>query len=212
MEPGQMGTTNSTVEYTEINNSTPVSVQSKPTNSAYTHPFIECIHNSASEEEMINTMEVFMGTTPADTPISVQPSYYVIDQMEFIVPVLHVFSNAVSIGKLRIIQWLMNNYVPLDVSYDDNFFYKDAIKTNQNDSADLIITHPSFKSDMYVLENLLDRRKYDAFKKLVTKTDGPIQSRAPTLCTYIDNGEIDNVRNLFNIIQIEESARSHTII
>lgn len=199
-------TNNSNIQYTEINNSTPKT----STSAISTHPFVEMISSNMSEEQMISTMEAFMGTTSVSQ--SDTPSFYVVDQMEFFAPVLHVFANATYNGKRNVVKWILNNFVPLDVSYDNNFFYKETLKQNNFDITEMLTDHPSFVSDMFVLEDLLKRQKFDLFKKFVLNTNGLIQTRAPSLYTYIDEGKINEAIDLFNQIKQEQIAKSHSTI
>jgi hypothetical protein len=128
----------------------------------FVHPFMELIKNNASNMEMIDTMALFMGVSKAG-----EESFYTVDQMDFIIPVLQVFSYAVCNDRAPVARWIMENFVLLDVSYDDNFCYNGAIKWNYPDIADEIALHESFSPSTSILQDLMRRGRYDLIKKCI---------------------------------------------
>ena len=190
----------SMITNTSTTNVPQVSIKKK---SDYVHPFIQMIDKYSSESEMINTLEAFCGKTQIGTDQNGQPIYEVIDQMEFFAPVLQVFSYCANNGKKSVVQWLMNNFVPLQVSYDNNFCYFECLKFNHHDIIDMIVSHESFIPSMEILENLISRNKYAHFRTCMASSHlrDDLSTYRFTFMHYIDNNQYNNVNNLFNLIK-----------
>ncbi len=134
----------------------------------FVHPFITMIDKNVPESEMVNTLCAFVGPTEFGQDTNGNTIYESVDQTEFIAPVLQVFSFCASNGRKQVVQWLIENFVPLDVSYDNNFCYTESLRWSHSDIADMIACHESFRPNMEILENLISRKKYDVFKKCMT--------------------------------------------
>ena len=172
-----------------------------PTNK-FVHPFIELINKKASEAEMISLMALYMGINTGGIDSNNQTYYYMTDQVEFIAPVLQVFSYATCNGKEQVTKWLMDNFIPLDVSYDNNFCYFESIRWGHSKMADLIATHESFIPTTVVLENLSFRQKYDIFRLCMSspRISGLCRDYRFTFIHYIDTADNSNMY-IYNLIQ-----------
>ncbi|AVG46396.1 hypothetical protein [Acanthamoeba polyphaga mimivirus] len=131
----------------------------KPINSSpYIHPLINLINPSTSENEIISTVISYCGIQQIS-----ENEYDIVDQFELIAPMTQLFCHCACYGKRQVVEWIMNNYVPLNVSYSDNFSYYECLKYGHTDIAELIVKHESFNPDVTVLINLLDRKKSELF-------------------------------------------------
>lgn len=174
--------------------------QRKPT---YTHPFIDMINRNCSEAEMVNTLQVFCGRIEVGTDQYGRPIYESVDQIEFTAPVLQVFSYCANNGKKTVVKWLVDNFVPLQVSYDNNYCFFECLRWKHYDIADMIVQHESFNPTTEALENLLSRNKYADFRKCMVSPylRGDMQTYRFTFQHYIDNNQYTNVNNLFQMIK-----------
>ena len=170
---------------------------------AYVHPFIELINKGSSEQEIIDTMTTYMGTIPIGKDDNGNDIFDYVDQTLFIQPVMIVFSYATSNNKMMIVEWLLKNYIPLQVSYSDNFCYFEALKWNYYNMADLIVQHKSFIPSIMVLENLIYRNKYDLFKICMNSPglEGILLKYKYNFLSYLDMNDTENIINLLNQIK-----------
>ena len=76
-------------------------ISSPKTVSRYVHPFIELVERKASSDEMINTMATYLDISTTEDEASGEKAYYMVDQCQFIAPVLQVFSYSVSNGLVK---------------------------------------------------------------------------------------------------------------
>src|SRR5579872_5767337 len=177
--------------------------------SNYIHPFIELINRNAPEDEIIGTLSVFMSSIPLGTDDKGRPIYEAVDQLAFLVPVTQVFAYAANNGKKNLTKWLMDNFVPLRVSEDNNFCYFESLKWNHAEIADMIASHESFVPTMTTLESLMSRNRYDVFKKCMRSPHltGDMQKYRFTFSSYIDNQKYHDVSNLLLKIKNKENGR-----
>lgn len=189
----------------------PVVAKKRP---AYVHPFIEMINRNCSETEMINTLEAFCGRTEVGTDEEGRLIYEAVDQTEFIAPVLQVFSYCATNGKQSVVQWLLNNFVPLQVSYDNNFCYFDCLKWGYHQIADWISEHESFYPSMEVLENLLNRGRYTQFHKCMSSPylKDDLNTYRFTFMHYINNAQFSDVGNLLDNIKQKTAGQTIQIL
>lgn len=168
----------------------------------YVHPFITMIDEKRSESEMIDMLQCFCGRIEVGRDSMGRPIYEIVDQLEFIAPVLEVFSYCANNGKKAVVQWLANNFVPLQVSYDNNFCYFECLKYNHNEIADIIVHHESFNPTIQVLENLINRNKYGQFKHCMTSAylTGDLRTYRFTFMHYIETNQYENVKSLLQKI------------
>jgi hypothetical protein len=169
----------------------------------YIHPFIDMINRNCSEVEIINTLQAFCGNIEVGRNSNDQPIYEVVDQNEFLAPVLQVFSYCANNGKKSVVQWLVTNYVPLPVSHDSNYCYFECLRWNHYDIADMIVAHESFYPSMEVLENLISRGKYAQFRKCMASPHlrDDLQTYQYTFMHYIDHNQYTNVGDLLRKIK-----------
>lgn len=169
----------------------------------YVHPFIESINKGSSEQEIIDIMTAYMGTIPIGKDENGNEIFDYVDQTLFIQPVMIVFSYATSNNKTILVDWLLKNYVPLQVSYSDNFCYFEALKWNYNNMADLILQHKSFIPSLSVLENLIHRNRYDLFKICMNSPclEGVLFKYKYNFLYYLDKNDTENIINLLNQIK-----------
>jgi len=169
----------------------------------YVHPFIVLINTKAPENEIINTLNAFMGPIKAAIDKDGRQLYESVDQLEFLGPVLQLFSHAVNNRYKVVVMWLMNNFVPLQVSYDNNYCYFEALKWGHVDMADLIATHESFYPSLHVLENVLSRGKYDLFKKCMTSPylRDEMHAYRYTFMYYVDINDHTAINKLLGTIK-----------
>jgi hypothetical protein len=185
-------------------------ITNKPLAKKFVHPFIEMLERRDSEDLLIKTMGLYMGI---DGGTNMQ-EVYTVDQFEFKAPVLEVFSYACAYGKDKLIRWLMDNFLPLEVSYDNNFCFLEAIKWSKFDTADLIATHDSFIPTTSILSNLFSRRKYNIIKTCVMspRATGLIRTYRFTFAQYINANMTSSVDTLINRIQQKESNSVFEIV
>lgn len=174
-----------------------------PIKPQYVHPFIDLINRKCTESEFINTLQTFCGGTEVGTDSHNNPIYEVVDQTEFIAPVLQVFSYCATNGKKSVVEWLCKNFVPLQVSYDNNFCYFECLKWGHHEIADIIAQHESFSPDILVLEQMLAKSKYDLFKKCMTSPylRDDMHKYRYTFMHYIDQSQYTSVTDLLGKIK-----------
>lgn len=185
---------------------------SKPT-AKYVHPFIELVNRNAPTNELINTMALYLDISTGEDSQSGEKYYLMVDQSEFIAPVLQVFSFSATNGREPVVRWIMENFVMLDVSYDNNFCYFDSIRWKHEKIADLITTHESFNPTPTVLQNLLARQKYDIFKKCMQSPaiQGLVRDYRFTFIKYLNENKYSAVHGLVDFI-IKKEKVPNTII
>jgi hypothetical protein len=168
------------------------------------------ISKNSSEAEVINTLQAFCGRTQVGTDQLGRPIYETVDQTEFIAPVLQIFSYCANNGKKAVVQWLVTEFVPLQVSYDNNYCFFECLKWSHNDIAEMIVNHESFEPTMQVLENLLSRSKYANFRTCMNspRLSGEIRTYRFTFMRYIDNNQFSNVCELLRKIRQRESDQN----
>lgn len=193
-------TTSSAVSVTSTPMPTPIVSKKHP---SYVHPFIDMINRNCTESEMINTLEAFCGRTMVGVDDDGRIVYETVDQTEFIAPVLQVFSYCATHGKSSVVQWLLKNFVPLQVSYDNNFCYFECLKWGNNHIADMIAEHESFYPSMEVLENLLSRGRYTQFRKCMSSPylKDDLNTYRFTFMHYIDNVQFSDASRLLSDIK-----------
>lgn len=185
--------------------SAPVKKQPK-----WVHPFIEMVNRNCSEAEMINTLQAYCGRIEVGTDSNGNPIYETVDQTEFIAPILQVFSYCANNGKKSVVQWLLTNFVPLQVSYENNFCYFECLRWNHYEIADMLASHESFIPSMEVLENMLSSSKYAQFRKCMTSPylrDDLFTYRF-TFMHYIDNNQYSNVQSLLTKIKQRKAGQT----
>lgn len=169
----------------------------------FIHPLIEMINRNCPDAEMIRTLDTFVGKIQVGTDPQGNPIYETVDQMQFIAPVMEVFSYCANNGRKSVVQWLFDNFIPLNVSYDNNFCYFESLRWNHTDITDMIVQHESFYPSMEVLENLISRNKYNLLKKCMTSPHlrGDLQTYRFTFMYYVDNDQFSMVNELLRKIK-----------
>jgi hypothetical protein len=191
-------------------------LQSSPTTvvkkqPAYVHPFIELINRSSSESEIINMLDIYLGKKLTGHNHNGDPMYDVVDQTLFIGPTLQVFAYAANNGKKSVVSWLMENFVPLQVSYDNNFCYYECLKWNHHEVADLLASHESFIPTMDILESLLSRGKYHLFRTCMNSPylKDDLRTYRFTFMHYVDTNNFSAINNL--LAKIKQRAFNPTV-
>lgn len=169
----------------------------------YVHPFIQLINNNANESEMVNTLQIYCGSTEIGQDEEGKPIYESVDQTMFIAPALQLFSYCATNNKIRVVKWLLDNFVPLQVSYEKNFCYFECVKFHYYDIADLIAQHESFDPTMVALDNLISRNKYDIFKKCMSSPylTGLMNKYRYTFMRYVDKQQYSKINDLLGKIK-----------
>ena len=189
----------------QTSSSSPVSVpkQTAIKRATYVHPFIDMINRNCSEAEMINTLQAFCGRVEVGTDQYGRSIYESVDQIEFTAPVLQVFSYCACNGKKSVVDWLVNNFVPLQVSYDNNHCFFECLRWKHYDIADMIARHESFNPSVEALENLLSRNKYADFGKCMSSPylRGDFHTYRFTFQYYVNNNQFSNANSLFQKIK-----------
>ncbi len=170
---------------------------------AYVHPLIEMINKHPSEAEMINTLQAFCGRTEIGCDANGNPVYESVDQLEFFGPVMAIFSYCATNNKKSVVEWLCSNYVPLQVSYDNNYIFFECLRWNQHNIVEIIVNHESFNPTMEVLKNLLSRSKHQQFKKCMSSPylRGDLQTYRFTFMYYVDQNQHNNLVELLKKIE-----------
>ncbi|AAV50818.1 hypothetical protein [Acanthamoeba castellanii mimivirus] len=130
-------------------------------NKKYVHPVIDLINSNQSENEIIEVLKSFVGTNVVGTNENGQTIYDCVDQVELFGPAMQVFCHCACYGKKDVTDWILKNYVPLQVSYGDNFTFFETQKYKHFDISDMLVKHESFVPSYEVMQNLLSRSKYD---------------------------------------------------
>lgn len=167
------------------------------------HPFFDMIDRNCSEAEMINMLQAFCGRTQVGTDQVGRPIYDVVDQLDFLAPVMQVFSYCATNGRRSVAQWILTNFVPLQVSYDNNFCYFDCLKYGFIDIADMIAQHESFNPTFQALQNMLERQKYPLFMKCMSSPylTSDMNTYRYTFMHYLEQSQYSNVVALFDLIK-----------
>lgn len=174
----------------------------KPYKSDYIHPLIEMINRHHSESEMINMLETYCGTKLVGVDEFGNNIYEYVDQLSFFGPVMEVFAHCSGYGKKSVLIWLLEKYVPLDVSYDNNFCYFESLRYSHYTVTEMIVNHESFHPSLEVLENLLSRNKYELFNKCMSSPHlkGDLYTYRYTFQYYIINKQYQNINVLLQNI------------
>ena len=108
-------------------------------------PILEYAAKNSSQESIIKMLEEFCIPTE-DT---------FIDQYLIIAPIMILFHKCVINKRKKVIYWLMENYFPLQVSYDNNVCFFHAIHHGSPDIAIEITNHHSFVPTKSFLHSLI---------------------------------------------------------
>ena len=188
----------------------PVPVQSIPTPTfpvssrrKYIHPFIQLINQNASATEMISTMSAYLSSVEIGTDDNGNKIYDAVDQTEFIAPVIQVFSYCANNGRGAVVQYLMDNFIPLQVSYDNNYCFFETQKWGHHSICDMIVSHQSFVPTMAVLENLYSRSKFEQIKMCMSRAHltGTLRTYRFTISSYVDQARYTAINDLFTQIK-----------
>lgn len=191
----------------------PITISKNIRKQPFVHPFIDMIYKDYSEEKMINMLQAFCGRIEIERDQYDRPIYEIVDQTEFIAPVLQVFSHCANNGKKEVVQWLVDNFVPLQVSYDNNYCFFECLKWKNYEIVDIIVDHESFYPSMEVLENLISRSKYAQIKKCMTSPylQDDFGKYRFTIMHYVDNNQFVDINNLFMKIKQKLNNQQITI-
>lgn len=169
----------------------------------FIHPIISLIFKDVSDQEIISILEAYCGCKEIGVDENNQPIYDIVDQTEFIAPILQLFSHCAAYGRIPVVRWLLDNFIPLDTSYNDNSIYFECLRWGQHEVIKMLITHCSFKPNIPVLENLLNREKYDQFLYCMKKSilDDNLNVYRYTLIKYVNEQQYMKAINLLNSIK-----------
>ncbi len=170
--------------------------------SPYIHPLIKLINSSTSENGIISTVISYCGIQQIS-----ENEYDIVDQFELIAPMTQLFCHCACYGKKQVVEWIMNNYAPLNVSYSDNFSYYECLRYGHTNIAELIVKHESFNPDATVLINLLDRKKSELFIHCMNNSnlDVALSTIKTSLIENIKLNRFDEIKTfLKNIVRINQ--------
>lgn len=178
----------------------------------YAHPLLELVKKGASSAEIINLLETYCCCRKVGIDENGESIYDVGEQFMIVVPVTQLFSYCVSEGRHDPVVWMMKNYVPLQVSYDNNSFYLECMNHNHTYMAGLMVAHESFQPDVQVMEYMLRRGRYDHLKicMMSKKLSSEFCRYRFTMIHYIDHLMYEKVSSLFN--RIKENIDDPTVI
>lgn len=172
-------------------------VNSKP----YVHPLIEIIDKHLSENEIIDYIDSYIGSEIVGTDSNGNPIYDTPqDQLESFPAVMQLFSYCANNGKKNVVEHLMKIYVPLQVSYSDNFCYFETQRMSYAEINKMIVEHCSFIPSTSVLQKMYNDMKYDLIRTSMNSLhlNGLLRTYKYTILKYLDE---KNYIQLFNLLQ-----------
>lgn len=180
------------------------------------HPLYELLQDK-SEPESIAILQTFCGTYEIGSDESGQMMYESVDQMQFFAPVMQYFSLYCGKGFNNAVKWIIDNFLPLNVSYNNNFCYFECISQegviiNEN-IINMIVSHDSFGISIKILESFINNNKrYIAKDKLYTaNVSKPLEPFRYTLLTYLNDNKISDFDNLVECLK-KQIIHSHPVI
>nr|AEX62563.1 hypothetical protein mv_L358 [Moumouvirus Monve] len=184
---------------------------SNGTNSSYIHPLINLITVNTSDDDIINTLDAYCGIQKIGDNL-----YDIPDQYEVFGPVTQLFCHCACYGRRKVVEWIMNNYVPLDVSYSDNFCYFECLRYGHKSIAAMLVQHESFNGSIDVLLDLLNRQEYNLFNNCISRNnnlDQDLKNITPALVHLVNTGNIQKVKSTLleykNTNKINAESFSH---
>lgn len=178
---------------------------------AYISPITQAI--GKSETEIINTLEMFCGGTQIGVNANGEPMYDSVDQSEMYIPVMQLFSHCVIKNYVKAVEWIVQKFVLLQVSIDDNFCYHESIKNNNKEMTKLIISHPSFEPSIDILDSFIADELYEHFKTCINHPfiEREIFKYRYTLASYIDQEQYLQLCRLFGLLKLKISGKACVI-
>ena len=179
----------------------------------YVHPFITMINEKRSEGEMINTLQAFCGGIEIGTDDNGNSIYEMVDQVEFIAPVLEVFSYCANNEKKQLFNGSVKILYHCKLVMTIIFVILNVSSGNITILQILLWHTKALIRTMEVLENLLERNKYAQFKHCMKSPFllDEMNTYKFTFVHYIDNDQFSNVSNLLRKIKQRLSNKSISI-
>jgi hypothetical protein len=173
----------------------------------FVHPFIDLINRRASSIEMIDMLNIYCGCNEIGTDDNGNPIYEAVDQFEFLTPGLDLFAYCANNGRTDVVRWFIDKFVPLQVSYDNNYCFFECQRWGHYEIADMIANHDSFVPSFDVFDNLISRSKYSIIRKCllsphinsVNRELSDIAVYRYTMICYLDANQTDNFNTLYNL-------------
>ena len=162
-------------------------------------PILEFVAKTANEQEIIAMLSEFCLSNQQHKSFDQYSNpdqkveYESFDQYIIIGPVMILYHQCILQGRKRVALWLMQNYYPLQVSYDNNTCYYHAIHHGRTDIAEAIIGHHSFiptknMLHMFLIDAAYEKGIYDGYTShtdtTVTYTETKA-SKVAQFCTFI---------------------------
>lgn len=178
----------------------------------YVNPLFELVKKGKSQQEIIDNLNAYCGTHEIEGEN--EPMFEQVDQYEFIAPALQLFTHCACYGMKDVVQWFIDNYVPLQVSYDNNFCYFECLRYGHYDIIEMITRHESFEPSFSVMENMLQRSKHHLFMASFNNSNIPseINDYHYTFRYLMDRSEYQRMRSLFNSLKERHLGNSVKII
>lgn len=192
-----------TEEAIEVANNTTQQAQIAKDYHIYSHPLIQVLQRTHTQEDVIDTLQAFVGNTEAGVNPDGSIVYDVVDQMDYFPQVMEVFAYACGYGHEKIVQWLLDNYVPLDVSYNENQCFIECIRMGHIHIAKMIMEHESFNPSVDVLIAVKNNDEYLRTYLMKPNLDGDLKTYRYTLLNYLENKQYTEIESLLNNIKYE---------
>jgi hypothetical protein len=175
----------------------------------FVHPLFELLDKSPTEQELIENMNAFCGSTfigfSAETG---EPIYEMVDQLDCMYPMLMILAYSIRNNYKNVVIWILENYLPIQVSHSDNELFKLAVYRYKLDIAELLLNHPSFEPSTQVLEISLENNRFDFIRKCLENPNLPkiIAFYKSTIISNLDAGNKEKVRTILDNIEITRNT------
>jgi hypothetical protein len=120
------------------------------------HPILN-ITKSMSDYEIINIIKPFIEVSEVIDGVIV--NYDIPDIYELIGPMTQVLSIVSGYGRDKVVEYILQKYPIIDVSYADNFCFLETMRYGHINICKLLVSHDSFTPDKMVIEKAIDHRE-----------------------------------------------------
>ena len=182
----------------------------------FVHPLDELIRSKSSESKCLEMLNVFCGKIYVGKDENGVDIYETVDPYEFFASITQLLNYSVQNNYHNVIDWILENYILTDVSYDNNFIYRNAI-TYMGDKASIslekLAKHSSFNPDTNILLNILSRSKYDLFCHCLDSVhlNSNLRKYKYTLASYVKSGEYKKAEQLLTNIEMLNNDPNYVI-
>ena len=170
----------------------------------FVHPLIELLNKYPNEQQLIENMNAFCGSTFLGMSEETgEPVYEMVDQLDCMYPMLMILYYSVRNSYKNAVIWILENYLPIQVSHSDNDFFKVAIHKNNFEIAELLLNHPSFEPSIQVLKTSLANNRFDFIRKCLENPNLPksIAFYKSTILNNLDAGNKEKINAILDKIQ-----------